>query len=414
MSARDPRPENLLNELTTTDTISSQTQVFRASNGWRLFSIIVSPPLVIVFLWMASMPFFKGKPMPFAAALICVFFGLGFAGLIAYSIYDILVGRLELYPDLIRDVTPLRTRILFLKDITGFRIVSGQGSQTLILVPRDPKVNKQIKTEMLFERQNELLAWLSLHLTNLDAEARKKEAAELLQDPRLGQTPDEREARLSYAAGWAKLVNGLGVAAMLWALFFPRPYALAIGAACLAPWVALAAVFLSKNLIRLDGNVNSVYPHVGFAFVMPSSALTLRVITDYHILAWQNFWPLFFLVLLALCGCSISVGKNLRKKAIGVLPLVLFCALYGYASVISLNTALDHSTPTVYKTEVLKKWVSSGQHTTYTFLLAPWGAFTEPQKADVRKWVYERHDVGDTANVVTRQGRFRIPWSYVR
>ncbi len=403
-----------MSDLATTDTISSQAQVFRASKGWRLFFIILAPPLVIGSLGIAALPFFFGKPMPLAAALLCVFFGLGFASLIAYSLYEVLAGRLEIYPDRIRDVTPLRTRALFLKDISGFRILSAQGSRTLILTPLDPKVNKPIKTALLFERQDELFAWLSLHLTSLDAEARKKEAAELLQDPRLGLTPDEREARLRQVARWARLVNGFGVAAALWTLFYPRPYELAIAAAGLAPWSALAAVFLSGNLIRLDGKADSAYPNVGFAFLMPCVTLTLRAFTDYNIVSWQNFWPLFFLVSLALAGSVIGVDKELRKRALNVLPLVLFCALYGYASVLSLNTVLDRSTPTVYKTEVLKKWISSGQHRTHTLLLAPWGACKEPQKADVGKRVYDRHAVGDTADVVVRQGRFRIPWSYVR
>lgn len=403
-----------LNDPNTIDTISSQAQVFRASKGWRLFFFLATPPLTIAFLAVAVMPFVNGKPMPLVADLLCIFFGLGFAVLIAYSLYEILVCRFELYPDRIRDVTPLRTRTLLLKDIQGFRIFSSQGNRTLILVPRDPKANKPIKTALLFERQDALFAWLNLHLTDLNIEERKKETTALLQDPRLGQTADERESRLRQATRWARLVNGIGVAATLWALFYPQPYALAIGATCLTPWTALAAVLLSGNLIRLDGKVNSAYPNVGFAFLMPCPALMLRAFTDYHILSWQAFWPLFFLVSLAFAGATVGVEKELRKRAIHVLPIILFAALYGYASVLCLNAVLDRSTPTVYKTEVLKKWISSGQHATHTFLLAPWGARTEPEKFDVGRRVYNRHKVGDTADVVVRKGRFGIPWSYVR
>jgi hypothetical protein len=282
-----------LSDLATTDTISSQAQVFRASKGWRLFFIILAPPLVIGSLGIAALPFFFGKPMPLQPPS----FVSSLAGLRQpYRLQPLRgLGRpARDLPDRIRDVTPSGQGPLSQRHQRLPHLIRS-GSRTLILTPLDPKVNKPIKTALLFERQDELFAWLSLHLTSLDAEARKKEAAELLQDPRLGLTPDEREARLRQVARWARLVNGFGVAAALWTLFYPRPDELAIAAAGLAPWSALAAVFLSGNLIRLDGKADSAYPNVGFAFLMPCVTLTLRAFTDYNIVSWQNFWPLFFL-----------------------------------------------------------------------------------------------------------------------
>lgn len=401
-----------MNNATTPD-ISSQAQVFRASKGCRLFSLIFLPALTAVFLGIAATPLFIGKPIALAAALLCVILGLGFASLFAYGLYAIFVGRLELYPDRIREVTPLRTRTLFLKDISGFRIFSAQGSRTLILVPRNPKANKAIKTALLYERQDELFAWLSLRLTNLDAEARRKKAAELLQDPRLGQTADERQTRHVQLTRWTKALNGATFCITLWALFWPTPYPLAIYACCLMPWLALAAVCASKNLIRLGVEANSAYPDVSVSFLMPGIVLALRAFQDFNILSWKDFWPVFTALSLAQYLCTLFVDRNLRAQKASAACLVLFCAIYAYASVICINAVTDRSVRTVYQAQVLDKRLSRGKHDSYYLLLSPWGNRPNSREVDVGRRVFNRHGVGETVHVVVRKGRLRIPWYYV-
>lgn len=241
----------------------------------------------------------------------------------------------------------------------------------------------------------------------------KKRKTHFLQDPRLGQTADERQTRYVQLSRWAKSLNGATVCITLWALFWPAPQPLAIYACCLLPWLALAAVLFSKNMIRLGVDADDAFPDVRVCFLMPGVVLALRAVLDYNILSWQNFWPGFAVVSLAFCLCALYVAGGFGTLNANAVGLLFFCATYAYASVICLNAVTDRSLRTVYQAQVLDKRVSKGKHDSYYLLLSPWGDRSKAREIDVGKRVYDRYRKGDTASVVVRKGRFKIPWFFV-
>jgi hypothetical protein len=79
-----------------------------------------------------------------------------------------------------------------------------------------------------------------------------------------------------------------------------------------------------------------------------------------------------------------------------------------------LNGILDRSAPSVYQAQVNAKRICSGRHTSYNLKLSQWGPRKESKEVDVGKSVYNKHEVGDIVGVIVREGRFGIPWYYVR
>jgi hypothetical protein len=221
------------------------------------------------------------------------------------------------------------------------------------------------------------------------------------------------QAQVVLLKRWTKRINGATFCLAFWTVFWPQPYPLAIYACCLMPWLALAAVLTSKNMIGLDVNANSDYPDVGASFLTPGVALALRAFLDFQILSWQNFWPLFAALSLVLFLCVLHVEGGIRKLKANTAIILFFCATYAYASLICLNAVTDRSTRTVYQAHVLDKRISKGKHDDYYLLLSPWGNRANAREIDVEKRVYARHNKGETANVVVRKGRFKIPWYYV-
>jgi hypothetical protein len=90
------------------------------------------------------------------------------------------------------------------------------------------------------------------------------------------------------------------------------------------------------------------------------------------------------------------------------------CSIYSYAAIISLNSVLDNSAPYVYKAQLIQKRVSSGRSTTYYFTLSPWALKKEESEIRVRKGVFDRHQNNEDVEVITRFGRFGIPWFFVQ
>lgn len=213
----------------------------------------------------------------------------------------------------------------------------------------------------------------------------------------------------------ARGVNGVGVIASLWGFIYPCPYIYAMGVLLIVPILALFCVHYSEGVLKLDGRRNSTYPTVAPALLLPSLILCFRALMDYSILCWAAFW-LPFIAGLALLFWAINVlVKDIRRDRMQLGMGLLFCGMYAYASVITLNGILDSSQQTSYEVYVLEKRISKGsKHKSYYLRISPWGPQKESQEIDVGKRVYQMHEVGGSVTVVLKSGMFNIPWYHVK
>jgi len=92
----------------------------------------------------------------------------------------------------------------------------------------------------------------------------------------------------------------------------------------------------------------------------------------------------------------------------------MFVTLYGFASTLQINCALDIFPGQIYKVAVLdERIISSGRRNSYYLKLSAWGPTETGKEVEVRRRVYDRVDVGDSVNVVFKQGLLHIPWFIV-
>jgi hypothetical protein len=215
---------------------------------------------------------------------------------------------------------------------------------------------------------------------------------------------------------WAKTLNGLAFLVLIWAIIKPEPYHYLVWTLVLLPIVTLGFIRHFDGALKLDERKTnaSALPNVAIAFLLPCIGLALRAVIDFKILGWDNFWLPFATVSLSFFLLILYCAKDIRKMIGTALLLVIFCAVYGYATVISLNGILDQSPPTIYKASVIKKRISSGKHTSYYLRLSPWGPVKGEEEVDVGKAVYEKHPVGTGVEVIAKNGRLGIPWFLVR
>ncbi len=396
-----------------TNTIMGQVKIYCPSKGWKIFFSILTFPLIIIMVAFIFMPFIQNRASNFGYVLFCSFLGVGGTLLFSYCFFAIWKSRIEIYSDRIRYIGTYKSTEILIKDIDGFKIVPTQYVSTLSIIPKDPKA-KKIEMALLMENQKDFLEWINQNVTNLDAIKAREEINLILQDNRFGATETERNSKLQEARNWVKIFNGLGIAVSLWVMFWPYLYQYAIGSAILMPLISLSLVYRFKGIIKLDGQRNSVYPDVSVLFILPSLALALRAANDWHILTWNNFWVPFVEVFIFLILLVFTFAKDVLQKKATVLSISLFCCVYAYGDVITLNGILDKSIPTVYRTQIASKRISTGKYTSYYFVLLPWGPVNNAEDFRVGRMFYNKYEVGNTVKVYLKKGRVGINWFYIR
>ncbi len=387
--------------------------VFRMSRFWRVFFGIGTPFLLALCAWVAWLPFLDRRTGELGLLVSCLLGATGGSLFVLYSTYSAFKTRLEIHPDRIRLASGFRTTELQIRLIKGFRILPTQYIQTLVLVPEDPKV-RRLKVGLVLEREPELRVWLDENLSNLDAMDTQLELEAVLNDTRLGETAHHRQGVLQNARRLAWTLNGVGVGATLWAIFRPAPYRLAIWTCLVTPLVAVASVRGFRGAMKLDAKRGSPLPDVGPAFFMPLLGLALRAFLDWQILTWGRFWSPFLILSISFIGLVLVCAEDVRRRLASSAPILLFCAVYGYGSVILLNGLLDQSTPVGYHARIVEQRVVRDKRASYHLKLSPWGPRTTSQEVDVPRTVYEKHSVGDEVDVRVFQGRLGIPWFSVR
>lgn len=388
-------------------------RVYRISSGRRfLLAVLLFAGMCLCGGFMV-LPGLDGQFQPTGMYVFGLAAGAVVVALLGCCLFALFRDRIEVHPDRLRKVGFFKTSVLPLADIRGYRILSARYGRILLLLPKTPG-HRKMKIELILERQKEFLEWLKENMTDLDAADYRDELAEVLANEELGETPEQRLDLLHRARKWANILNGLGFAVMLWVLVKPEPYEYALWSAIILPLAALVFIRRFHGALRFDGDRKNACPNAGVAFVMPCIALALRVLLDFNILSWNTFWLPFAAVSTSVYALVLLSAREVRRKRGTLVLPVFFCALYGYVTVISLNGILDYSAPTVYRAQVVGKRISGGRHTSHYLNLSPWGPRTAREEVDVGSRLYDSRRVGDSVDIVVKQGRLGIPWFFIR
>src|SRR5262249_41119078 len=165
-----------------------------------------------------------------------------------YLLLGGLRSRVVLTADAIESYGAFMVRRLARSEIKGRRLLRMQYGQTAVeLVPREPGARPLKLSRSAMRTDAALDTWLN-SIPDLDVQEAAAAQAEIVADPELGQTPDERLASLERAKKLARAFNGATWAAAAWGFFYPQPYALALLVLALLPWAAIIVVARSHGL----------------------------------------------------------------------------------------------------------------------------------------------------------------------
>lgn len=391
---------------------SSSPEIYRTSKGWRLFFGLGIPPIIVLFGYMMLIPFFEGRANEIAYVAVCLVFGGGFAFLMLYGMITMLKWRIEVFPDRFREISLFKTREILIDDVTGFKIIPTQYFVSLQFIMKNPKT-KKIKIGLMMERKQEFAEWVDATFLNLTAQETQAEINNIAQNSELGMNEEQRLDVLKRAQKWAKFINFLGYASIVW-IFFPRPYTWAIGFLIMMPLIATYSMRFFGGTIKFDTKQHSAHPSVAAAFLAPCCGLALRALLDWEMLSWQSFWLPFAICSFLIFGLLLLFAQDVRKKISQILLMIVFCMSWGYGTTLSLNGILDTSVPKIYQATVLDKRVEDGKTKSYYFKLTPWGPKKGKNEVEVDRSVYGDKRIGEKVLVLVHQGYFKIPWFYAQ
>jgi hypothetical protein len=336
---------------------------------------------------------------------------LGFAGLGVYLLLSLFRSRVVLFPERLEIEELTHVQVLSREELRGWRLLPTSPS-TLVLIPRDPERNV-VKVALIFRIDAELAEWLDT-LPCLDTVDLEASETEILNEARLGSSPDERALALMKAHRLARMSNLVSIAATCWALAYPQPYQMAIAAQISMPWVGLEIMRRSRGLLRADEYPNDAHPSVAVLLLLPGAVLTLRAMLDYS-----------FVGLRASLWCAIGIGSLLwwatrsidptvcRKVGTNV-ALAFFSIMYGFGSALEADALLDRSPEVEHAVHVEGKQVRTGKVTRYVLQVEPWAPNLSTPEVQVGRATYDHIQHGDVLHLVVRNGALGVPWFYMR
>ena len=373
---------------------------------WRMITHLVWAAL---FLAMAAF-FLRQSVNPYGGDFSLV---IGSALMMPFLLFIVLAfrSRLILQGDRIEVRYALHTYTATRNEIEGQRTFQNRYGRWTRIYFKDGRDSFNISRS--FTGDNELNQWLN-GLLDLDQREASEITQELAREEPLGSTKDEVSAKLNQARSWA---IGLSIAAGLAFFFsiidFAPVHTAAITSLVLS--LPLAAFLLYRFPLlftigkrkpdpRSDLSVLIFFPAVGVAMSYQTGSDPTHLVDATQLFGWFAGVSLCCLALL-----FPVAWKNPSRW--GLLFLLLTtCGLYGIGLVNIVNTMPDRSAPVVYHSEVVKKYITRGRHTTAYLRLAPWGPIDSFGSISVSGHIYRQTQVGDQVCLGLHSGFLHAPW----
>lgn len=263
-----------------------------------------------------------------------------------------------------------------------------------------------------------LIAWIVGNFKDLDQQEFNDDLQEILDDPEVGVSENDRMDNLKQAKTICSWLNNISFALAFWLFLYPHPYDLAVLIALLYPLVTMVVQYrFRKVTIYSDGEKNSAYPSLSTALLMPTMGLMLRAIVDFDLLKWPDCLMTIGMIAVVLSVIFAVIWKNMlsssKKSSKGLGTIMLFVLAYSYSSFMMVNCNFDYSKSTLYPAKVISREVTHGKHDAYYLTLNPWGPRTKAEEITVSKSLYNTVNVGDTVQVYVKKGTLKVPWFFV-
>jgi len=163
----------------------------------------------------------------------------------------------------------------------------------------------------------------------------------ILGDRRWGDSVEKRSATFTAARLSTRGLTIAGIAALVWSLVFPKPYALMMGILMLLPVVAVLQLVRFKGLVRFDGSRRSPYPDVMVPCFVPVVALLIRDFRDVRTVDWLSLIIPVVGLALGLLAILWVCARDVRAKASRMGLAALFAFTYSIGAVVHINAQYE-------------------------------------------------------------------------
>jgi hypothetical protein len=305
----------------------------------------------------------------------------------------------------------LGRRALRRVDIAGCRLGrGGRGYMRVVLTPKSAAL-RPLAVEV-YAPDAAFARWFA-GLPDLDLLEKAKGERDLMRDPGLGETIEQRRSAMTRLGRLARAASVAGGAVLVWAMVLPLPRVAAVAVSALAPACALALVIWSGGRLVLFPARNEPRPAIP-GLMLAGLALPARALFDITL----DDWAQSIAAALAL-GAVITLGLWLANRhyqaRLGALAgFAVGACLYGWGLVCEVDRWVDDSQPRVFATQVLDEHVSAGRYTRYVLTLAPWDHGRAAREFGVTRALYEASPVGAPVCVLRHRGALDIGWLQFR
>jgi hypothetical protein len=388
-------------------------RIYRPTRRQQLFMYACGALLLVIGLGLLAGAYVWRHERDALVLLgILVPFGIACAIGGAYVAAAIRRSHVVLFEDAIEFVElGYNRRRLRRDEIRGLRIIPEQyGFIRFVFELRDPG-KKPYKNYLYCERDDTLYAWLD-KIPNLDMEDQARAAAELLQDPALGNDEAERLHGLDVARSLARTITGLSVAATLWAFVYPRPFETVLLMLAVLPLLAVALLLGGRGRYTATEDRNDVRPSLALPLLLPGAALAARALTMADVVDWERMLIWTAIAAVALTAL-VAAGDRAARRTWYTLPTLLpILALHPWGALLAANVRFDRSAPEEHQVAVLDKHVSSNKGPNYHLHLAAWGP-VPAKTVSVARSLYDAAEVSGTVCVKLRRGALGVRWYVV-
>jgi hypothetical protein len=385
--------------------------IYRITLGWRIVTAVFFTAVICAAL--AGVYFALTGAMHILGAVFVSMLLIVLASTAVWALVEMFTWRVTFMSDTIEASSYWRTRRLRRDEIKGCRFAgSSHGGRVIVLVP-NASDRKKISLALRYVGKDAVFfAWFD-GLRNLDAEDLQNSINEIAANAAFGATPKHRLRHLGRARKLAWALDIATFAAIAWCFVAPRPYALLIATLAAIPVLAFILVVLSRGLFRIDARRTEAHANLGTVFALPGCALLARMLLDLDMVNWIPAVVAAVVGGIVLVAIMALVDRSMRARPWALLGCSLLAGAYSLGLAGEANALLDHPQLSVFRSQVMDKYVTSGKATRYHLRLAPWGPREEPSDVTVPHTLYDRLLPGNLACVLLHQGAFGMPWFIV-
>lgn len=388
-----------------------EDKVYTISTGWKIFHGLGAICIAGFSLWILMKTATEKGAAP--GIVLSLLFFTGAVLLMLYTVRR----RVILSNTSIAVRGMFMTKQLLNADIKGFRF----GDKAIFIEPTNPSLSRlRINDYISIGNQGEFIKSLSDRYANLDVISYQNNLAKVYNDTELGPTTEDRILNFKRYKQFAFTYNFGGILLFVISLIFSDfmfkndlPKIVIV----LYPLLGLLLLIVCKGQVKVITGKNSAYSGIVAGLYTSGIAGAILFITYYNFIAYSNIWP--SLLVIAVFILAVLWRFGYEKGVSGVKGQIIFMGLMaiGYACPLTMliNCKLDASTPSVYNSAVVDRYIMHNNGRSYYHIkISPWGDVT-PSIPDIHidDELYAELEHEDHVHVNVKKGVLGIPWFYL-